>query len=293
MLSYLQLVEHVLDNGLPRPNRTGERAIGIFGWMLEHDMRSHFPLLSTKKMSIDPIFAELKGFIMGASSAAEFREYGTKIWDANANQNQAWVANKFRVGDDDLGRIYGVQWRSWLSVRDEAGIQTVSQTDQLAKLIEGIQNDPFGRRHIVTAWNPGELGQMALPPCHVLFQVYVNADEKGEPVGISMNMYQRSVDLFLGLPFNIASYALLLRMIGKITRLVPMNLKLMLGDVHIYESHIPEMLIQSRRLPSSSKTTLSFAERTDEYTSLEQFVREDFEITGYWPQGALKGKMAV
>lgn len=286
MRQYLGIVKDILENGLPRPNRTGERGIGKFGYTFHHDLRNGFPLLTTKHMNPEPIWAELIGFIKGVSSAAYFRHLGTKIWDANANDPgkpgspNAWLDSPFRKGADDLGRIYGVQWNAWDSIKivpenadpqvitalESMGYESVGYVpahtgadhgddiyrksiNQLDNLIAGIKRDPFGRRHIVTAWNPGELAEMALPPCHDFFQVYVVGDETGKPVGLDLFCHMRSVDVFLGMPFNIASYATLAHMIAHVTGLEARMLSFFFGDTHIYESHIPEMLMQVRREP--------------------------------------------
>lgn len=335
MRQYLDMVQNVLAEGMPRMSRTGERTLGMFGGTFWHKMDDGFPLITTKEVNFKAVAAELLGFIHGADSAATFRQFGTKIWDANANDPgrpeapNAWLKNPHRKGPDDLGRIYGVQWRAWETAAVEfdregnriypEGVDTV---DQLQNLINGIRKDPFGRRHIVSAWNPGELDQMALPPCHVMFQCYVHADVDGTPQEISLQMYQRSADLFLGVPFNIASYALLLSMIGHVTDLRPKLLGIHFGDLHIYESHIPEMLVQVRRTPGvlptlrigtwqtsdkgdASKPISYFVEdkpygRYDEaefvkvYRELDDFKTVNaFQMSGYHSQGRLNGKMAV
>ena len=356
MRQYLDMVQNVLAEGMPRMSRTGERTLGMFGGTFWHKMTDGFPLITTKEVNFKAVAAELLGFIHGADSAATFRQFGTKIWDANANDPgrpeapNAWLKNPHRKGPDDLGRIYGVQWRESLSVQavesakvaqainriqdqgDEASYlgedaerqysYVGRRVDQLKRLIDGIRKDPFGRRHIVSAWNPGELDQMALPPCHVMFQCYVHADVDGTPQEISLQMYQRSADLFLGVPFNIASYALLLSMIGHVTDLRPKLLGIHFGDLHIYESHIPEMLVQVRRTPGvlptlrigtsqssvkgdASKPISYFVEdkpygRYDDaefvkvYRELDDFKTVDaFQMSGYHSQGRLSGKMSV
>lgn len=249
MRQYLDIVRAVLDDGNPRTNRTGERTLGEFGYTFMHDMRKHFSILSTKYVPFESVIAELVGFVTGADNAYWFDELGTKIWLANANDPgrpdapNAWLKNPNRKGDGDLGRIYGVQWSQW---RRPDG----SEVDQLKNLIDGIKRDPFGRRHIVSAWNPGELDQMALPPCHDLFQVNIRGDGTGKPEFVDLFCHMRSVDVFLGMPFNIASYGALLTAIGHCVGLKPRNLHFFFGDTHIYESHLPEMLVQIRRKPN-------------------------------------------
>lgn len=319
MEQYLAIVRDVLDNGNPRINRTGERGFGEFGYHFYHDMQAHFPILSTKPVPINAVLAELVGFLQGADNAAHFRALGTKIWDANANANglegapNAWKSSPFRQGHDDLGRIYGVQWNEWDSVkivertRDDneynaltalgykveidlplvTGRKTVmrKRINQLDALIQGIKLNPFGRRHIVTAWNPGELMEMALPPCHDFFQVNVRGDETGKPIEVDLFCHMRSVDVFLGMPFNIASYGVLLHMIGHITGLKPRGLSFFFGDTHIYESHLPEMLVQIRREPEDHSNTVN-------KPTLKIGVTEQVERDERDPRRALHSEMA-
>jgi thymidylate synthase len=339
MNNYIQLALKVINEGTPRATRTGERAIGIFGEVLRFDMKEGFPILSTKYVNFDAVKGELIGFLRGFTSAAQFRELGCKVWDANANapgldgSPNAWLSNPRRKGEDDLGRIYGPQWRHWQkpangTFDDVFGVLTGVKTevDQIANLIQELRVNPMGRRHIVTAWNPGELDTMALPACHYAFQCYVEYDEgnpKNEPQ-LSMMVHMRSVDVFLGLPFNISSYALLLEMIAHVTGMKPNNLMFTLCDTHIYESHIPEVLVLSFGWPRREEVPEMFQEqegkykmhfdecgslrpdavrmrpkdRNDEnyfprFTDIDTIAPHNIQLNGYEPQGALKGKMAV
>ncbi len=345
---YHDLQLTVLDGGTKRPNRTGVPAIGNFGYALSFDLTQEFPIIDSRAINFKSIIAELIGFIRGYTSAAQFRELGTKIWDGNANDpgvpgnRNAWLDSPHRTGPDDLGKIYGWQWRKWESIKlvpylrgngvprselssahlvnedkikafkddgyvavgniDTAdGSTTVlrKEIDQLQNLIDGLKADPFGRRHIVTAWNPGELKEMALPACHTFFQCYV------EDGYLDMMMYQRSADLFLGVPFNISSYAALLHVIAGLTRLKPRFLHMTFGDTHIYENALIATLEQIRR---ETKSTVALYFNTGSYyggdrgfteiplapaTTLEEITPEHFYLTGYNPHPAMKVSMAV
>lgn len=285
MKAYLDLVQRIFAEGEMRSNRTGTATLGVFGGTFTHDLLDGFPLLTTKKMALKNVAAELAGFVAGVTSAAAFRALGTKIWDQNANEEPGWLANPHRAGENDLGRIYGAQWRGWCSpAYDEGGMLCgVGHTDQLQNLIDGIKRDPYGRRHIVTAWNPGELNRMALPPCHILFQCYVR---QGGFLDVQMHM--RSTDVFLGLPYNIASYAMLTHLIAILTGLLPGRLMLTFGDLHIYEDHLEQMREQARRAP------LPLPELTVRWIDkLEHVTPDIFQIHGYNSHPALAGKMAV
>lgn len=275
MKSLLDLYSKTLGTGEARPDRTGTGVVGRFATLLEHDLRDGFPATTTKKLNYRAVFAELAGFIEGATSAARFRQLGTKIWDQNANENEAWLRNPVRKGEDDLGRVYGAQWRFWKG----EGVEV----DQLQELIDSINNDPYGRRHLVTAWNPAENKNMALPPCHILFQCYVSNDGH-----LDMLMYMRSVDLFLGLPFNIASYAALLHLIAKLTNKKPRRLTQVLGDYHIYANHVEQVKLQIEREP------LALPELTiANITSLDQVTPETFQLHGYEHHPPIAAPMAV
>lgn len=245
--SYLDLLDTVLHTGQYRPgSRTGVGTYGVFGGELVADLREGFPLWTTKKLPFQSIVAELLGFLRGYTNAADFRALGCKIWDQNANETQGWLDNPARKGTDDLGRIYGAQWREW-RVERTGGAYT--DIDQIDKLLHSLATEPYGRRHIVSAWNVGEIALMALPPCHVMFQCYVERGRDGDKSILHLKMTQRSADLFLGVPFNIASYALLLQMIATVLGMTPGKVTIDFGDLHIYESHIEQAQTQLRRSP--------------------------------------------
>ena len=288
MKQYLDLLARVLDEGTLQPNRTGIAAKRIAGGMLEFDMDKGFPAVTTKKLAFGAVVGELLGFIRGYSNAAQFRELGCKVWDQNANENEAWLSNPNRHGQDDLGRVYGVQWREWI-----APYGLMPPVDQLKKALDDIIYNPTSRRIIVTAWNPGELGFMALPPCHMTYQFLVD-EHRNE---VSLCMYQRSCDMFLGIPFNIASYALLLHLVAKVTGRVPKKLIMFLADVHIYENHIAQVEEQLSREPMELCKISVNTERLLNYCTplsvLENLLPCDIKLEGYISHPAIKGEMAV
>lgn len=239
MRNYHALLQQILDEGQWEPNRTGIDALSIPGAMLKFDLREGFPAVTTKKLAWKQVVGELIGFLRGVNNAKDFRDLGCTVWDQNANENQQWLANPFRTGEDDLGRVYGVQWRDWRGPGDE---YTRESIDQIAVALDKVRNNPQDRRIIVSAWNPGELDKMALPPCHMLFQLLPRSDGT-----LHMTMYQRSCDMFLGIPFNIASYALLLELFAKWTGRQAATLTMFLADVHIYENHMEQVKEQLTR----------------------------------------------
>ena len=287
MKQYLDLLQKVLDDGMYQTNRTGVIAKRIDGAMLQFDLTEGFPAVTTKKLAFGAVKGELLGFIRGYDNAGAFRNLGCKVWDQNANENDAWLKNPHRRCTDDLGRIYGRQWRAWSK---DTGCGRI---DQLAKAINDIKNDPTSRRIIVTAWNPAELDQMALPPCHMTFQFLVNTSTQE----LSLCMYQRSCDMFLGIPFNIASYALLLELIAHVTDLKAKNLTMFLADVHIYGTHLEAVATQLRRIPHRLPKLLlnkRIKERCNgSIKQLEHCVPEDIELENYNPDAAIKAEMAV
>lgn len=310
MYAYLNLLRQCRREGVRQKNRTGVDTFMIPGGMMSFDCGWRFPILTTKKVNFDAVKAELIGFIRGYTSAADFRRLGTRIWDANANDPAAnggkWHNSVYRKGTDDLGRIYGRQWRDWVSgypMRQGPGI------DQLEKAVRTILEDPTSRRIIVTAWNPAELDMMALPPCHLLFQLLVEQEKHR----LHMTMYQRSCDMFLGVPFNISSYALLLWLISYATGYTPGQLTMFLADVHIYENHISQVDEQLERWPRPRPTlripdeALARMGLSDWISSLapeqsspltameflEKVLPEDINLEGYEPAAAIKAKMAV
>jgi thymidylate synthase len=252
MREYLDALGHVLRNGQDRTDRTGTGTRSTFGLQTRYNIRAHFPAVTTKRLAWKAVVSELLWFIEGSGDERRLAEilYGTRdtekktIWTANAEADY-WQSKANYEGD--LGRVYGVQWRTWrkfnnMSWENDLQVGHYEEVDQLQNLIDGIKRDPFGRRHILTAWNPGELDQMALPPCHVLSQFYVSDD--GE---LSCQMYQRSADMFLGVPFNVASYSLLTYMIAQVCDLTPGTFVHTIGDAHIYLNHLDAVHEQLER----------------------------------------------
>ena len=261
---YLDLLRTVLDTGVDRPDRTGIGTRSIFGHQMRFDLSEGFPLLTTKKLHVKSIIYELLWFLRGETNVRWLQERGVKIWDAWADEN------------GDLGPVYGSQWRSW---PDGKG----GTIDQIANVVQSIRTKPDSRRHIVTAWNPAEVDDMALPPCHCLFQFYV-AEGK-----LSCQLYQRSADIFLGVPFNIASYALLTQMMAQVTGLQPGDFIHSFGDVHLYSNHVQQAREQLLRMPRPlPRLTLN-----PERQSIFDFQYEDFLLTGYDPHAHIKAKVAV
>jgi thymidylate synthase len=264
MRPYLDLLRHVLDHGVEKSDRTGTGTLSVFGYQMRFDLRRSFPLVTTKKLHLRSIVHELLWFLSGSTNVAYLRREGVTIWDEWADES------------GELGPVYGHQWRSW-PARDGGGI------DQIARAVESIRSEPDSRRHIVSAWNPADLDRMALPPCHALFQFYV---ARGE---LSCQLYQRSADVFLGVPFNIASYALLTAMMAQVCDLEPGELVHTFGDAHLYLNHLDQARLQLEREPRALPTLrLSPAVR-----SIFGFRYEDVEIAGYDPHPAIKAPIAV
>ncbi|MCL2041207.1 MAG: thymidylate synthase [Bacteroidales bacterium] len=264
MKQYLDLLDHVLKNGVRKEDRTGTGTISAFGYQMRFDMSAGFPLLTTKKLHLKSIIYELLWFLRGDTNIRYLNEHNVSIWNEWADEN------------GDLGPIYGHQWRSW---RGADG----TTVDQIKNVIRSITTDPDSRRHIVSAWNVGELDKMALPPCHILFQFWV-ADGK-----LSLQLYQRSCDIFLGVPFNIASYAILLLMMAQVTGLKAGEFIHTLGDAHIYLNHLEQVKTQLSRQPRPSPTLKINPERT----SIFEFQYEDFILENYDPHPHIKGDIAV
>jgi thymidylate synthase len=261
---YHRLLRLVLEEGRPRADRTGTGTVGVFGAQARFDLRETFPLVTTKKVHLKSIIHELLWFLRGDTNVGYLRSHGVTIWDEWADAN------------GDLGRVYGAQWRSW---RGPDG-RTV---DQIAEAVRQIRENPASRRIIVSAWNPAELGEMALPPCHAFLQFYVQDGE------LSCQLYQRSADLFLGVPFNIASYALLTMMMAQVCGLRPAEFVHTFGDLHLYSNHLEQAREQLAREPRAlPRMRLNPARR-----ELEEFVYEDFTLEGYDPHPAIKAPVAV
>ena len=264
MREYLDLLRLVLDRGTYKADRTGTGTYSVFGAQARFDLTRGFPLLTTKKLHLRSIIHELLWFLRGETNVRSLQENGVTIWDEWAD------------ADGNLGRVYGAQWRDW---RRPAG----GSVDQIAEVISQLKNNPDSRRHIVTAWNPGELGQMALPPCHALFQFYV-AERR-----LSCQLYQRSADLFLGVPFNIASYALLTLMVAQVCELEPAEFIHTFGDLHLYANHLEQARAQLAREPRP----LPGMELNREVTDLFAFRYEDFQLSGYDPHPPIRAPIAV
>lgn len=264
MRAYLDLLQHVLDHGSYRQDRTGVGTYAVFGAQTRYDLRDSFPLLTTKKLHTRSIIYELLWFLKGDTNTRYLKENGVSIWDE-------WAAE-----DGSLGPVYGAQWRSWRG----ADSQTY---DQIADVIERIKTDPSSRRHIVSAWNVGEIDKMALPPCHTMFQFFVDNGE------LSCQLYQRSADLFLGVPFNIASYALLTCMVAQVTGLKPGDFVHTIGDMHLYANHLEQTRLQLSREPRATPAL----EINPEVKTIDGFDYGDFEFSGYDPHPGIKAPIAV
>jgi thymidylate synthase len=264
MKQYLDLLDHVLKNGTEKSDRTGTGTISVFGYQMRFDLNEGFPLMTTKKLHLKSIIHELLWFIAGDTNIKYLNDNGVKIWNEWAGEN------------GDLGHIYGYQWRSWPA---EGG----RKIDQLLNVIEAIKKSPDSRRHIVSAWNVGELDNMALPPCHVMFQFYVAAGR------LSCQLYQRSADIFIGVPFNIASYALLTYMIARVTGLLPGEFVHTLGDTHIYLNHIEQVKLQLTREPYK----LPVLTINPDVMDILKFRYDDFVLTDYKAHPHIKGDISV
>jgi thymidylate synthase len=303
MKTYLDALRQVLDQGTVKQDRTGVGTISLFGMQQRYNLADAFPAVTTKRLAWRSVVSELLWFIEGSGDEHRLREilHGDlnsvkdTIWTANATAPYWQPKAKF---DGDLGRVYGVQWRHWRTpiehtketFKDDFGNSYnrhgslhVKEVDQLQLLIAGIQRDPHGRRHILSAWNPGELDQMALPPCHVMAQFYVNEGR------LSCQMYQRSNDLFLGCPFNIASYSLLTHMIAQVCGLGVSEFIHVTGDAHIYLNHIDQVTEQLTRTPFPEPTLWLNPEITD----ITQFTMADIQLNNYTSHSAIRAEMAV
>jgi thymidylate synthase len=264
MRAYLDLLRQILDHGVEKGDRTGTGTKSVFGHQMRFDLRQGFPLLTTKKLHVRSIVHELLWFLSGSTNVAYLREHGVTIWDEWAD------------AAGELGPVYGAQWRSWPDGRG-------GTIDQIARVVESIRRNPDSRRHIVSAWNPAEIDRMALPPCHALFQFYV---ARGE---LSCQLYQRSADVFLGVPFNIASYALLTAMVAQVCDLRAGEFVHTFGDVHLYLNHVEQARTQLEREPRP----LPALSLNPEVRSIFEFRYEDVAIEGYDPHPAIKAPIAV
>ncbi len=323
MKQYLDLVRDVIENGTLQENRTGVRTIALPGAMLRFDLQKGFPAITTRKLAFKSAIGEMVGFLRGVKNAAEFRELGCKVWDQNANENAQWLANPFRQGPDDLGEIYGVQWRQWPAYKriplsnaaaielaqnngfvqiaeaeedGEAFVVLYKAIDQIRQCVDTIVNDPNSRRILFHGWNCAQLDEMALPPCHLLYQFHPNTQTKE----ISLTLYIRSNDLGLGTPFNLTEGAALLSLVGRLTGYTPRWFTYFIGDAHVYENHLDMLNEQLRREPlEAPKLVISdrvpeFA-RTGKYEPewLEKIEPSDFSLEGYEHHPPMTAPMAV
>lgn len=264
MKQYLDLLQHVMDNGFDRGDRTGTGTRSVFGYQMRFDLSEGFPVTTTKKLHLRSIIHELLWFLKGDTNIAYLKENGVSIWDEWADEN------------GNLGPVYGAQWRSWPAPDG-------THIDQISNLIEGIKKNPNSRRHIVSAWNPALVDDMALPPCHTMFQFYVAGDK------LSCQLYQRSADIFLGVPFNIASYALLTMMVAQVTGLKVGDFVHTLGDAHIYSNHFEQAKLQLTRQPKPLPTMHINPDVKDIFG----FKFEDFTLENYQADSSIKAPIAV
>ncbi len=264
MKQYLDLLQHILDHGTVKGDRTGTGTVSTFGYQMRFNLEDGFPLITTKKLHLKSIIYELLWFLAGDTNVAYLQEHGVRIW------------NEWARSDGSLGPVYGAQWRSWPDYRG-------GTIDQIALAENTIRHDPDSRRIVVSAWNVAQLPDMALAPCHALFQFYV-ADGR-----LSLQLYQRSADCFLGVPFNIASYALLTMMMARVTGLRPGEFVHTLGDAHLYSNHLEQARLQLTRSPRPLPRMLIHGDRK----SIFDFRYEDFELTGYDPHPHIKADVAV
>lgn len=264
MRQYHDLMRHILETGVKKSDRTGTGTVSVFGYQMRFDLSEGFPVITTKKLHLRSIIHELLWFLQGDTNIKYLKDNGVRIWDEWADEN------------GDLGPVYGYQWRNW---PDGSG----GTIDQISKLIENIKNKPDSRRHIVSAWNVADVDNMALPPCHTMFQFYV-ADGK-----LSCQLYQRSADVFLGVPFNIASYSLLVLMIAQVCDLEPGEFVHTFGDVHLYSNHIEQAELQLTR----DFRPLPIMKLNPEVKDIFGFKYEDFELLNYDPHPHIKAEVAV
>ena len=287
---YLNALKTILETGEERPDRTGIGTLSVFGLQMRFDLTKGFPAITTKKLAWKACVSELLWFIEGSGDENRLKEilhgdrYSTKktIWSDNATADY-WVKKRLQRHPGDLGRVYGVQWRRWRKPLVRINKVVLQNHDQLLELIAGIKEDPYSRRHIISAWNPGELDMMALPPCHMMAQFYVNNGK------LSCQMYQRSADMFLGVPFNIASYALFTHMVAQVCNLEVGELIIVLGDAHIYKTHVEQVKEQLSRKPFDLPTI----KLNPEISVITEFGMEDVELVDYQSHEAIRAEMAI
>jgi thymidylate synthase len=273
MQQYLDLMRHVLTHGTPKADRTGTGTRSVFGWQMRFDLGAGFPMLTTKKLHLRSIIHELLWFLQGDTNIRYLKENGVRIWDEWADEN------------GDLGPVYGHQWRHWKTSDGR-------EIDQIIQLVDGLKNNPDSRRHLVTAWNPGDVDRMALPPCHAFFQLYVapaSPDAADQRPKLSCQLYQRSADIFLGVPFNIASYALLTLMLAQVCNYQPGDFVHTLGDAHLYSNHFEQAQLQLTR----DLRMLPGMRLNPDVRDLFAFRFEDFTLEGYDPHPHIAAPVAV
>jgi thymidylate synthase len=280
MQPYLELLRRVLDEGVDRPDRTGTGTRSVFGHQMRVDLRQGFPLLTTKKVHLKSILHELLWFLRGDTDVSSLQAVGVTIWDEWATPDQT---ARFGRREGDLGPVYGHQWRNFGASRQPDGRYARDGVDQIAQVVRRLREDPHSRRHLVTGWHPGEADQVALPPCHTLFQFYVSEGR------LSCQLYQRSADVFLGVPFNIASYALLTLMVAHVTGLEPADFIHTFGDVHLYHNHFEQARLQLARKPRP----LPRMHIVRQVTDIFDFRYEDFRLEGYDPHPRIPAPVAV
>jgi len=330
MKQYLDLVREILENGTWQTNRTGVRTLSIPGATMKFDLQEGFPAVTTKRLAFKSVVGELVGFLRGYRSAAGFRALGCKVWDQNANENEQWLANPYRLEADDLGPVYGVQWRQWPAYKlidlegrsaqaqiedalargyqrigsvdsgDDAGRKTCAllykPIDQLRACLDAIVRDPTSRRILFHGWNPAQLDEMALPPCHLLYQFLVSVARRE----VSLCLYIRSNDVGLGTPFNLAEGAALLHLVGRLTGYLPRWFTYFIGDAHVYENHLDMLKEQLRREPYPPPR-LVLSKRVPDYAGTGRYEPDwlnrvepgDFQLEDYRHHPALTAPMAV
>ena len=269
MRQYLDLLDHVMTTGVDKSDRTGTGTRSVFGYQMRFDLTQGFPVVTTKRLHLRSIIGELLWFLRGDTNVRWLQQRGISIWDEWADD----------LGD--LGPVYGHQWRSWPTPDGR-------EVDQIAKVIEAIRTNPDSRRHIVSAWNVADVDDTALPPCHTMFQFYVRPADDGGPAFLDCQLYQRSADIFLGVPFNIASYALLTMMVAQLTDLRAGDFVHTLGDAHLYSNHVEQAALQLTRSPSPLPTM-----RITPRPTIDDYDLEDFELVGYESHPSIKAPIAV
>jgi thymidylate synthase len=323
MQQYQELIQTVIDTGSWQDNRTGIRTLSVPGAMMRFDLREGFPAVTTKRLAFKSVIGELCAFMRASRNAAEFRALGCKVWDQNANENQQWLDNPYRLGEDDLGPVYGVQWRQWpgfklldvdqhaqiadaqkngfrlISQFDDAGTTKVllhKSIDQLRECLDTIVNNPGSRRILFHGWNPAVLDSVALPACHLLYQFIPNPTTRE----LSMCLYVRSNDLGLGTPFNLAEGAALMHLVGRLTGYTPRWFSYFIGDAHIYENHMDMVKEQLTRKPFAAPQ-LRISDRVPDFAKtgkyepewLEKIEPSDFSLEGYEHHAPITAPMAV